>query len=140
MSLLIKNGRIVTASEQYTADIYCEGEQIPRIGTNLEAPPKTTVIDATGKYVFPGFIDPHVHIYLPFMGTYAKDTHETASKAALVGGTTTYIEMICQARPQQPLADGFELWLSKAEGNSACDFTFHQAVSRFDKEAEAQLT
>ena len=140
MSLLIKNGRIVTAGEQYTADIYCEGEQITRIGTNLDAPPKTMVVDATGKYVFPGFIDPHVHIYLPFMGTFAKDTHETASKAALVGGTTTIIEMVCQSRTQQPLADGFQLWLSKAEKNMACDFTFHQTVSRFDKEAEGQLT
>ena len=140
MSLLIKNGRIVTASENYTADIYCEGETITRIGANLDAPPKATVVDAKGKYVFPGFIDPHVHIYLPFMGTFAKDTHETASKAALVGGTTTFIEMVCQARAEQPLADGFELWLKKAEGNSACDFTFHQTVSRLDKEAEAQLT
>jgi len=140
MSLLIKNGRIVTVGEQYTADIYCEGEQITRIGTNLEAPPKATVVDAKGKYVFPGFIDPHVHIYLPFMGTFSKDTHETASKAALVGGTTTMIEMVCQARNQQPLADGFEFWLGKAEGNSACDFTFHQTVSRLDKECEDQLT
>lgn len=140
MSLLIKNGRIVTPSEQYTADIYCEGEQITRIGTNLDAPPDATVVDATNKYVFPGFIDPHVHIYLPFMGTYAKDTYETASQAALVGGTTTLIEMICQSRTQQPLDDGFGLWLDKAEGKSACDFTFHQSVTRFDKDTEGQLT
>ncbi|HUJ71665.1 MAG TPA: dihydropyrimidinase [Verrucomicrobiae bacterium] len=140
MSLLVKNGRIVTAGEQYTADIYCEGEQITRIGTNLDAPPKATVVDASGKYVFPGFIDPHVHIYLPFMGTFSKDTHETGSKAALVGGTTTFIEMVCQSRAQQPLADGFEFWLNKAEGHSACDFTFHQTVSRLDKECEDQLT
>jgi len=139
MALLIKNGRIVTASESYTADIFCEGETITRIGKNLDAPPGATVIDATGKYVFPGFIDPHVHIYLPFMGTYAKDTYETASKAAVVGGTTVMIEMICQARSEQPLA-GFETWLSKAEGKSACDFTFHQAVTRFDTECESQLT
>ena len=64
------------------------------------------MIDASGKYVFPGFIDPHVHIYLPFMGTFAKDTHETASKAALVGGTTTFIEMVCPARDGQA-AGGF---------------------------------
>ncbi len=140
MSLLIKNGHIITAGEQYTADIYCEGEQITRIGANLEAPPKATVVDATGKYVFPGFIDPHVHIHLPFMGTFSKDTHETGSKAALVGGTTTIIEMVCQARNQQPLADGFEFWLNKAQGHSACDFTFHQTVSRLDKECEGQLT
>ena len=61
-NLLIKNGNIVTAGEHYTADIFAEGEQITRIGKNLETPPGATVIDATGKYVFPGFIDPHVHI------------------------------------------------------------------------------
>src|SRR5437667_12776660 len=123
MSLLIKNGRVITASEDYVADIFCEKETITRIGKKLDAPKDATVVDAKGKYVFPGFIDPHTHIYLPFMGTFSKDTHETASKAALVGGTTTIIEMICQARNQQPLADGFEFWLGNAEGNSACDFT-----------------
>ena len=76
----------------------CENETITRIDRNIQPPPGAEVIDAKGKYVFPGFIDPHVHIYLPFMGTFAKDTHETASKAALVGGTTTFIEMICPAR------------------------------------------
>ena len=140
MSLLIKNGRIITASENYVADIFCEGETITRIGQNLDAPPNATVIDAMGKYVFPGFIDPHVHIFLPFMGTYAKDTHETASKAALVGGTTTFIEMVCPSNAQQPLAYGFELWNGKAAGKSACDYTFHQAVTRLDKECEGQLT
>ncbi|MCC7162008.1 MAG: dihydropyrimidinase [Anaerolineae bacterium] len=138
-SLLIKNGNIVTAGEQYTADIYCDGEQISRIGRNLDAPPGATVIDATGKYVFPGFIDPHVHIYLPFMGTFAKDTYESASRAAVVGGTTTLIEMVCQAKNEEPIRDGFELWMSKAVGKSACDFTFHQSVTRYDAHTEAQL-
>ncbi|MEP6976370.1 MAG: dihydropyrimidinase, partial [Spartobacteria bacterium] len=87
------------------------------------------------KYVFPGFIDPHVHIYLPFMGTFAKDTHETASRAALVGGTTTFIEMVCPSSTEKPL-EAFELWLRKAEGASACDFSFHMGVTRYDEEAE----
>ncbi|MEP6664586.1 MAG: dihydropyrimidinase, partial [Verrucomicrobiota bacterium] len=135
MPLLIKNGEIVTASERYVADIFCEDETITRIDKNISAPPNTEVIDASGKYVFPGFIDPHVHIYLPFMGTFAKDTHETASRAALVGGTTTFIEMICPGSDEKPLA-AFEMWLGKAQGNSACDFTFHMGVTRFDAEAE----
>src|SRR5260370_23691243 len=130
MSLLIKNGEMVTASERYVADIYCENETITRIERNLTAPPGAEVIDAAGKYVFPGFIDPHVHIYLPFMGTFAKDTHETASKAALAGGTTTFIEMICPARADDPLAS-FELWLGKAQRHSACDFTFPIGVTRY---------
>jgi dihydropyrimidinase len=135
MSLLIKNGELVTANERYVADIFCEGETITRIEPNIEPSPDAEVIDATGKYVFPGFIDPHVHIYLPFMGTAAKDNHETASRAALVGGTTTLIEMICPARSEKPL-EAFELWLGKAQGNSACDFTFHMGVTRYDSEAE----
>src|SRR5438270_14008191 len=135
MSLLIKSGQIVTPSENYIADIFCKDETITKIERNLSAPPGAEVIDAAGKFVFPGFIDPHVHIYLPFMGTFAKDTHETASKAALVGGTTTFIEMICPARGDKPM-EAFELWRGKAEGNSACDFTFHMGVTRYDDEAE----
>src|ERR1700758_2503751 len=138
MPLLIKNGEIVTSSERYTADIYCEGETITRIGKNLEAPPGATVIDATGKLIFPGFIDPHVHIYLPFMGTYSKDNYETGSKAALVGGTTTLIEMCCPSRKDDTFA-GFNLWMSQAAGKSAGDFTFHMGVTKFDSTTEAQL-
>ena len=96
------------------------------------------MIDASGKFVFPGFIDPHVHIYLPFMGTYAKDTYETASRAALVGGTTTLIEMICPARNDDPIAS-YELWKSKAVGKSACDFAFHMGVTRFDEKTPELL-
>lgn len=138
MPLLIKNGEIITADSRCLADIYCEGETITRIGRGLEGPPGTEVIDAAGHYVFPGFIDPHVHIYLPFMGTFAKDTYETASRGALAGGTTTLIEMCCPARSEEALA-GFETWLGKAEGKSACDFTFHMGVTKFDADAEAQL-
>ncbi|EEF59473.1 dihydropyrimidinase [Pedosphaera parvula] len=138
MPLLIKNGEIITTSARYTADIYCENEAITRIDRNIDAPPGTEIIDATGKYVFPGFIDPHVHIYLPFMGTFSKDTYETGSKAALVGGTTTLIEMCCPSRKEEALA-GFETWMSQAVGKSACDFTFHMGVTKFDDMAEAQL-
>jgi dihydropyrimidinase len=138
MALLIKNGQVVTASERYVADLFCENETITRIERDIQPPPGTEVIDATGKLVFPGFIDPHVHIYLPFMGTFAKDTHTTASKAALIGGTTTFIEMICPARTDEPMA-AFELWRGKAKGASACDYTFHMGVTRYDGTAEQQL-
>ena len=138
MALLIKNGEIITADERRHADIFCENETITRIGSDLSAPPGAEVIDAAGKYVFPGFIDPHVHIYLPFMGTFAKDNYETASKAALVGGTTTLIEMCCPARADEALP-AFELWLGQAAGKSACDFSFHMGVTRFDDQTESQL-
>jgi dihydropyrimidinase len=138
MALLIKNGEIVTASERYIADIFCEGETITRIDRDIKAPAGTEVIDAKGKFVFPGFIDPHVHIYLPFMGTFAKDTYETASKAALVGGTTTLIEMCAPPRNEDTL-EGFEFWMRNAAGKSACDFSFHMGVTKFDNTTEKKL-
>ena len=138
MALLIRNGEIVTVGSRFHADIYVENETITRIGRNLEAPPSAEIIDAAGKLVFPGFIDPHVHIYLPFMATFAKDTHETGSIAALIGGTTTYIEMCCPNRNDDAL-EGYQLWKSKADGKSACDYAFHMSVTKFVKETESQL-
>ena len=138
MSILIENGEIVTASERHEADIFCENETITRIDKNIAAPKGATVIDAKGKFVFPGFIDPHVHIYLPFMGTLAKDDYITGSEAALVGGTTTLIEMCCPARKDDAL-ESFELWMKQAVGKSACDFTFHMGVTKFDEKSEKQL-
>src|SRR3974377_2129217 len=138
MGLLIRNGEIVTVGSRVHADLYAENETITRIGKDLDTPPDTEIIDATGQLVFPGFIDPHVHIYLPFMATFAKDTHETASIAALVGGTTTYIEMCCPNRNDDALA-GYQLWKSKASGNSACDYAFHMSVTKFIDETESQL-
>src|SRR5208282_4413718 len=138
MSLLIKNGEIVTASERYIADILCENETITRIDRNITPPKGAELIDAKGKFVFPGFIDPHVHIYLPFMGTFSKDTYVTGSQAALVGGTTTLIEMCCPSRNDDAL-ESFELWMKNAVGKSACDFTFHMGVAKFNQKTEKQL-
>lgn len=138
MALLIKNGEIVTASERFKADIWCENETITRIAPAIQPPPCAEVIDAAGKLVFPGFIDPHVHIHLPVMGTCAKDTHETASRAALIGGTTSFLEMIAPAPADQPAA-AFELWRAKAQGRCACDFGFHLGVTRCDDLARTQF-
>src|ERR1700734_4064400 len=138
MGLLIRNGEIVTDSDRYFADIFIEDEQITKIGKDLEVPYGTAVEDATGKLIFPGFIDPHVHIYLPFMGTFSKDNYVTGSQAALIGGTTTLIEMCCPSRKEDTLA-GFETWMMQAAGKSACDFTFHMGVTRFDEKSDHQL-
>src|SRR6202051_4100881 len=138
MPLLIRNADIVTADSRYRADVSAQDETITRIGQNLDAPADAEVIDAAGKLLFPGFIDPHVHIYLPFMATFAKDTHETASIAALIGGTTTWIEMCCPSRLDDAL-EGYQLWKSKAEGSSACDYSFHMSVTKFEEQTEGQL-
>jgi dihydropyrimidinase len=138
MGLLIRGGEIVTAETRSRGDIYIEDETVSAIGPGLSAPPGTDLIDAKGKLIFPGFIDPHVHIHLPFMATFAKDTHASASKAALIGGTTTFIEMCCPSRGEDAL-EGYHTWKQKAEGNSACDYAFHMAVTRYDANTEPQL-
>jgi dihydropyrimidinase len=138
MGVVIRKGEIVTAEGRYFADVYVQGETIAAIGAELVVPAGTEEIDATGKLVFPGFIDPHVHIYLPFMGTFAKDSYETASVAALMGGTTSFIEMCCPSRGEDAL-EGYKLWKSKAAGRSACDYAFHMAVTRWDERTERQL-
>jgi dihydropyrimidinase len=141
MALLVRGGRIITATEDYVADVYAEAERITRIEPHIDdklVAPGTEIVDARGKYVFPGFIDPHVHIYLPFMGTYAADDYESASKAALAGGTTTLIEMICPGRADEPIA-AFELWKSKAEKRAAVDYTFHMSVVRFEQAVRNQF-
>jgi dihydropyrimidinase len=140
MAILITNGRIITSTDDYVADVYCDGEKISRIETNIDpaSVPDAQVIDASGKYVFPGFIDPHVHVYLPFMGTYAKDDYRSISEAALVGGTTSLIEMCCPARTEDP-TESFDLWRGKAQDLSACDYSFHMGVSHFDDRTADQL-
>jgi dihydropyrimidinase len=140
MSLLIKNGRVITSTDERDADVLVEGETIAKIAASINAAdhPNAEVIDASGKYVFPGFIDPHVHIHLPFMGTNAIDDHASATKAALAGGTTTLIEMICPGPDDEPLA-AFHEWKDLAAAGACCDYSFHLSVVRFDELAQQQL-
>src|SRR5438876_19421 len=141
MALLIHGGRIITATEDFTGDIYAEHETITRIEPHIDSKlvaADAEVIDARGKCVFPGFIDPHVHIYLPFMGTFAADDYESASKAALVGGTTTFIEMICPGPKDEPW-DAYQLWRSQAKKKAAVDYSFHMSIVRFDEKIRGQF-
>ncbi|WP_146401686.1 dihydropyrimidinase [Pseudobythopirellula maris] len=138
MALLIRNGRVVTAGSDAVADVLVEGETIVAVGRDLAAPASAEVLDATDKLVLPGFIDPHVHIHLPFMGTHAKDDHASASKAALVGGTTSLIEMICPGPDEDPV-EAYELWKSKAAGAASCDYGFHMGVTNFDESTPDKL-
>lgn len=138
MALLIKNGEIVTGEARFVADIWCEGATITRIDEKIEPPPGATVVDASGQWVFPGFIDPHTHIHLPFMGTCAKDSYLTATQAAVAGGTTTVFDMCCPSREEEP-EDGFATWLEKAEGSACCDYSFHMGVTKFHAGTADQL-
>ncbi|OQA27398.1 MAG: D-hydantoinase [Verrucomicrobia bacterium ADurb.Bin345] len=138
MSLLIRNGEVVTDTERIRADVLCEGERIARVGPGLSAPANAEIINAEGKYVFPGFVDPHVHVYLPLKTTCSKDTYETASVAALAGGTTCIIDFCSPERDELPL-DALAKWEEQSRGRSACDYSFHMAVTRFDPEVAEQL-
>ncbi|WP_299433414.1 dihydropyrimidinase [uncultured Aquimarina sp.] len=130
MSILIQNGRIVTASETYLADLYIEGEKVMAIGQNL--PHKADkIIDATGKLVFPGGIDPHVHLDMPFMGTHSSDDYETGTRAALYGGTTMVIDFILQTQGDT-LYNALKTWQQKSQGKAVGDYSYHMAVTDFN--------
>ena len=131
MSVLIKNGRIITASEDYVADILTKGEQIVSIGRDLSSN-EARVIDAGGMLVFPGGIDPHVHLDMPFMGTYSSDNYETGTRAALFGGTTMVIDFILQKQGNS-LQNALEEWRGRSDGNCMGDYSFHMAVTDFNE-------
>lgn len=137
MSVLIKNGRIITASEDYTADIFIDGEGITTIGRNLTQH-ATEVIDATGMMIFPGGIDPHVHLDMPFMGTFSSDNYETGTRAALFGGTTTVIDFVLQTQGDS-LKNALMDWRSRADGNAVGDYSFHMAVTDFNPETRLEI-
>ncbi len=137
MSVLIKNGRIITADADYIADIFIDGESIVAIGKNL---PNIAdeVIDATGKLVMPGGIDPHVHLDMPFMGTFSSDNYETGTRAALYGGTTMVIDFILQKQGNS-LQSALEEWSGRANGNAVGDYSFHMAVTDFNENTKKEI-
>jgi len=137
MSILIKNGRIITASEDYVADIFIEGEKIMQIGKDLQVKADRT-IDASGKLIFPGGIDPHVHLDMPFMGTFSSDSYETGTTAALFGGTTAVIDFILQTQGK-PLHDALREWQGRATGNAVGDYSFHMAVTDFNEQTKEEI-
>lgn len=131
-SLLIKNGRIATATDEYDADIYIEGETVHTIGKDLAARFKADkTIDAKGSYILPGGIDAHTHMDLPFMGTSSSDDFETGTRAGLHGGTTTIIDFAIQSQGKT-LNDALTTWRAKAEGKAVGDYAFHMAVTDFN--------
>src|SRR3954468_14837212 len=117
---LIKNGRIVTATDDYVADILILDEKIQAIGVGMDAPGK--VIDASGKLVIPGAIDPHVHMELPFGGTVSSDDFESGTRAAAFGGTTSIIDFAIQGKGMT-MTQAHEAWIAKSEGKCAIDYS-----------------
>src|SRR5216110_3808663 len=123
MKTLITNGNVITAADNYKADIFIDGETITTIGAKLNMEADVT-IDASGKLVIPGGIDPHTHMELPFGGTYASDDFFTGTRAASFGGTTTIIDFAVQTKGESMIS-GVDAWHKKAEGKCAIDYGFH---------------
>ena len=127
MSMLIKNGLIVTSTDSYPADVLVNDGKIEAIGTNLDKS-ADTVVEAAGKYVPPGAIDPHTHISMPFMGTSAQDDYATGTVAAACGGVTSVIDFDIQQKGESIL-EAVERKKSWAEGQAVVDFSLHPAIT-----------
>src|SRR5256885_1010005 len=130
MKTLILNGRVITAADDYKADILIEDEVISVIGAKLEME-ADKIIDATGKLVIPGGIDPHTHMELPFGGTQSSDDFLTGTRAAAHGGTTTIIDFAVQYKGES-LIEGIDNWHKKAEGKTAIDYGFHLITTELE--------
>ena len=125
--LLIRGGAVVNADREFRADVLCEGGRITAVGTDLATPAGCETLDAGGRYVIPGGIDPHTHMQLPFMGTVTRDDFFSGTAAAMAGGTTTIIDFVIPD-PQEPLIDAYRKWRGWAE-KAAGDYSFHVAVT-----------
>ena len=137
MSLLIKNGRVITAVDDYKGDIFIESEQVNLIGKNLDVK-ADRVIDAHDKYVIPGGIDPHTHLDMPFAGTVSADDFETGTRAAAHGGTTTLIDFAIQTKGRSTL-EALETWHKKAEGKTAIDYGFHMIITDLEDDRVPEM-
>lgn len=138
MRTLIKGGEIVTAVDRYRADVLVEDAVVTAIGRDLAAGKVDRTLDAKGKLVFPGGIDPHTHMELPFMGTVSSDDFFTGTRAALVGGTTTIIDFAIPAKGQS-LSSALAAWDEKARGKACCDYAYHMAVTDWNDQIQAEI-
>lgn len=147
MTILIKNGTLVTASKTFEADILIENESISKIGKAIQHP-NADVIDATDKLILPGGVDPHVHLDLPMFGTVSSDDHYTGHKAAAFGGTTTAMDFVVFEESSSPIGRGargegdfqysVNLWMKKAE-KAAIDYSFHMNLTQFNEKIAKQI-
>ena len=135
MATLIKNGTLITASETVEADILIEGEEIKQIGKNLQHP-NAEIVDASGKLILPGGIDPHVHLDLPMFDTVSSDDHYTGHKAAAFGGTTTAMDFV--VLEDKGFRYSVDLWMKKAE-KAAIDYSFHMNLTKFNEKVAKEI-
>ena len=125
---IIANGRVVTATDTFTGDIAITKGKIEAIGQTLPRENAGKIIDAAGRYVFPGGIDVHTHLDMPFGGTTSADDFETGTRAAAFGGTTCLIDFAIQYKGQT-LRTAFDTWMQKASARAVADYSFHCIIT-----------
>lgn len=130
MRKIIKNGTIITSTDTYQGDLFIENGKISAIGRNFDED-GAEVIDASGLYVFPGGIDPHTHLDMPFGGTVTADDFETGTRAAAFGGTTSIIDF-CLTNKGEPLRNAIQTWHAKSEGKAVIDYGFHLMIGEIN--------
>src|SRR3989337_429656 len=128
--VLVRGRLLVPPAELTPADLLIVGETIAEVGRDLR-PEGAEILDAAGKLVMPGGVDPHTHFDLPMFGTVSSDDHYTGHKAAAFGGTTTVMDFVPEPE-EGPLRAGIEAWHAKADGKAAIDFGFHMNITRLD--------
>jgi len=138
LDIIIKNGNVVTASDTYVADIGVKDGKIETIGANLNAGQESQVIDAKGKYVFPGGIDVHVHLQLPFSGTISKDDFENGTKAAACGGVTTVLDFAIQTKGKS-IMEAVEARRAEADSKVCVDYGLHAAITDWNETTRAEI-
>ena len=117
--MIVKGGTVVTASDTFKADLGIKEGKILEMGLDL-GKDAAEIVDASGKYVFPGGIDPHTHMDMPFGGTFSSDDFKTGTIAAACGGTTTIVDFSIQAKGKS-LKDATNTWREKADGKAVID-------------------
>ncbi|OXS56050.1 dihydropyrimidinase [Rossellomorea vietnamensis] len=137
MEKIIQNGTIVTATDTYKADILIQDGKIAAIGKGFD-PGEAEVIDASGKFIFPGGVDPHTHLEMPFGGTVSKDDFETGTIAAAFGGTTTLIDF-CLTNKGETLQSAIDTWHAKSKDKAVIDYSFHLMIGEINQEVLSQL-
>ena len=137
MRTLFKGGTVVSGTGTKRADLLIENEKIVESGRNLKAD-ADKVVDVTGCFLFPGFIDAHTHFDLDVCNTTTADDFYTGSRAALRGGTTTVIDFACPNKGES-LHYGLDLWHKKADGRTFCDYGFHMTIDDWNESIRAEL-
>ena len=131
MKLLFQGGHVVSASGVNRMDVLVEDELVAAVAPTLSCP-DATVVDVTGKLLFPGFLDAHTHFDLDVANTTTADDFQTGTRAAVRGGTTTIIDFACPNKGET-LSYGLQLWHEKADGKSACDYGFHMTIDDWNE-------